>query len=288
MGQPLVNGAGDGSSGLPPLDQIREALRSPYLPSSITALADAEGYLETIWPHISSSLDTAGWIGSALYVADMALDTVERVYEPILTLDDLADAGLSEGNRSDLAEMVDVFHYVQPQVLLLLAALAEAFERDEVGGHGKVEPRPTTPRETRHRAISIPWASPDTPPLPEVVEVLGVDEPPDLYRALASYPKYLETAWQELQHLAAFPEFRRRGRALYFYARSGARFLAEPLSANPTALRKAGLSDGAIETARATIDQALPATAMMVMHAEAVRASLRIASREVVQAEGQA
>src|SRR5690606_35611530 len=114
------------------------------------------------------------------------------------------------------------------------------------------------------------------PPLPEVVEALGLDEPPDLYRAVAHWPGYLGVAWEELQHLAAYPDFRRRGRGLYFYARSGARFLAEPLRANPEALRAAGLDERSIEVARATLDRALPALATMMMHVEAMRIGLGV------------
>src|SRR3546814_94588 len=160
--------------------------------------------------------------------------------------------------------------------------------REEVGGYGKPDPRATLAsgeREERHLATRIAFAAEDTPPLPEVTDFLGLASAPDLYRAVASYPGYLGVAWEELQHLAAYPDFRRRGRGLYFYARSGARFLAEPLSANPEALRAAGLSDEAIETARAALDASLPAIAMMIMHTEAMRLGLGVAEREVVKKE---
>jgi hypothetical protein len=61
-------------------------------------------------------------------------------------------------------------------------------------------------------------------------------------RAVTTVPGYLEVAWEELRHLAVYPDFRRRGRGLYFYARSGARFLPEPLHADASSLREAGLS----------------------------------------------
>jgi hypothetical protein len=98
----------------------------------------------------------------------------------------------------------------------------------------------------------------------------------------AFYVAFLGVAWEELQHLAAYPQFRRRGRGLYYYARSGARFLAEPIDANPRALRAAGLSEDAIERAHAVLEAALPELAMMLMHAEAMRVGLRVQTREVV------
>lgn len=266
-------------------EEIRLALRSPILPSVVDRLAAVEGYLDVVWPRVKSSVETAGFIGSALYMTDMALDAVEQVYDPVFTRSDLVDAGMSEDDLEALAGVIDVFHYVQPQVLLVFAALAEAMGREEVGGYGKPDERSLGEREERHLATEIPLASADTPPLPEVTEALGLTSAPDLYRAVASWPAYLGVAWEELQHLAAYPDFRRRGRGLYFYARSGARFLAEPLRADPDALRAAGLSDETIEAARAALDETLPALAMMMMHAEAMRLGLGVADREVVKKE---
>ncbi|MCB9482606.1 MAG: hypothetical protein H6675_01240 [Dehalococcoidia bacterium] len=266
-------------------EEIRLALRSPYLPDAIDRLAAVEGYLEVVWPRVRSSVETAGFLGSAMYMTDMALDAVEQVYEPVLTRADLAAAGATNADLATLEGIIDVFHYVQPQVLLVVAALAEAMGREQVGGYGKPDPRPPSEREERHLATEVPSAAADTPPLPEVVDVLGLAEPPDLYRAVAATPGYLEVAWQELQHLAAYPDFRRRGRGLYYYARSGARFLAEPLRANPDALREAGLDDETIEAAGATLNASLPAIAMMMMHAEAMRLGLGVATREVVKKE---
>ncbi|MCK9495455.1 MAG: hypothetical protein M0R75_08160 [Dehalococcoidia bacterium] len=266
-------------------EEIRRALRSPFLPAAIDRLASVEGYLDVVWPRVQSSVETAGFLGSALYMTDMALDAVEQVYEPVMPRDALVEAGLAEGDLDALGEVIDVFHYVQPQVLLVVAALAEAMGRPEVGGYGKPDPRPLSEREERHLATAIPEASEDTPPLPEVREALGLASTPGLYRAVAAWPGYLGVAWEELQHLAAYPDFRRRGRGLYYYARSGARFLAEPLRADPDALREAGLDDATIEAARAALDESLPAIAMMMMHAEAMRLGLGIADREVVKKE---
>ena len=262
--------------------EIAEALRCPFVPEAIERLAAAEGYLEHLWPRLAVSVGTAGFLGSALYMADMALDAVEEVYEPLRTPEEFAGTG-GETDLEQVRAVLDVFHWVQPQLLLLVAALSEAWGRPSVGGHGRVEPRELSERERRHLATEVRFASPDTPPLPEVAEALNVAEPPQLYRAVAMWPGYLEVAWEELQHLTTYPDFRRRGRALYYYARSGARFLAEPIEANPEALRAAGLSDDAIATAKAALDASLPALATMVMHATAMRRGLGLTEREVVK-----
>lgn len=267
------------------LEEMRRALRLPFTPQPLARLAEVPGYLEFVWPQVATSVETAGFLGSARYMADMALDAVEAVdaeSESELSHASLLAAGVPAADLDALAEVVDLFHYVQPQLLLLLAALAEAWDREQVGGHGRLDPRDLPERERAHLAMRVALVEADRPPLPEIAEALGMEEAPDLYRAVAHWPRYLDVTWEELQHLVAYPDFRRRGRALYFYARGGARFLAEPLRANPDALRAAGLAPDVIEAAHRTLDAALPAMATLMMHAEAMRLGLGIRAREVV------
>jgi hypothetical protein len=271
-----------GPPSVPDRDAVAAVLRSPIEPELFEQLRETPRYLAHVWPVLEASIDTAGFLGSALYLADMALDAVEEVYHPILDRPAL-EAALGGEDLAALDRTLDVFHYLLPQTLLAGAALAEAFDRPRVGGQGRVEPREPKPRDAEHLATSVELASPAAGPLPEVIETLQLREPPRLYRAVACWPAYLEAAWDELQHLAAYPDFRRRGRALYFYARSGAKFLARPLEADPAALEAAGVAPEEIARARAIVDGAVPTLATMVMHCTAMRLGLGHAEREVVR-----
>ena len=79
----------------------------------------------------------------------------------------------SEADLDQIAAVVDVFHYVQPQLLLLLAALAEAMEKEQIGGYGKPDPRPVTDRERVHLATHVPSVDEGAGALPLVSEALG-------------------------------------------------------------------------------------------------------------------
>jgi len=259
-----------------------QALRSPFVPTVVAQLA-ATGYLGLVWPQLAPSLETAGFLGSALYMSDMALDAVEEVYEPVLSRDSLRAAGLSDAQLDEIGAVLDVFHWVQPQLLLIVAALAEAWEEPVAGGHGRPDPRERTEREVAHLATPVVLAPPEAGLLPEIAAVLQTVQAPELFRAAAHWPAYLTAVWEELQHLAAYPLFRRRGRALYFYARSSSRFLAVPLEANAAALAAQGMSASALAQAKAVLDAAQPTLAMMMMHCCALRIGLGIRTREVVQ-----
>ena len=266
-------------------ERLAAALGSPFAPSPVRRLAAAGAFLDAVWPRLAPSVATAGFLGSALYMADMALDAVEEVYdEPALSRESLLRGGAISGDELErLLAVLDVFHWLQPQLLLLLAALAESRDAPSVGGEGDPAPRAPSARERAHLATPVALATPEADPLPEVARELQLDEPPDLYRAAAVWPGYLAAAWDELQHLAAYPLFRRRGRALYFYARSASRFLAFPLRADDAALREAGVRPADLAEARAIVERALPAAATMTMHCAAMRLALGLREREVVR-----
>lgn len=269
------------SSAPPTQTEIAAAFRAPIAAELLTRLEVAPAYLAHVWPVLAASIGTAGFLGSALYVADMALDAVEEVYTPVIARDGLLEAMLAS-EIEGVEAVLDVFQYLQPQALLVGAALAEAFERPAVGGSGRAERREPRAREAAHLATEVPSVVAGGALLSEVAETLQLLEAPQLYGVLARWPGYLEASWKELQHLSAYPDFRRRGRALYYYARSGARFLAQELRADGDALREAGIADREIEAARAVVDASVPALATMVMHCTAMRLALGHREREVV------
>lgn len=265
------------------LTEAVRALRSPFVPAPLLDLAECGDYLPLVWPQVAPSLETAGFLGSGLYMADMALDAVEEVYQPILSRESLLGGALDADDLAHLEQVLDVFHWVQPQLLLLFAALAEGWENPRVGGQGRPDPREDSIRERQHLATRVDFASHQAGPLPEVVEALQLAEPPDLYRAVAVWPGYLDAAWEELQHLVAYPLFRRRGRALYFYARSSSRFLAQPIEVSPAALAARGARTEDLERAKGVLDASLPMLATMMMHCCAMRVGLGLTQREVVR-----
>lgn len=263
-------------------EHIATALRIPFVPDVIADLAHCENILEILWPQLAPSVETIGFVNSALYMADMALEAVEEVYEPTITPAALLNNALDENSIHQLLAVLDVFQWIQPQLLLLCAALAEARGNTSVGGQGHPQPRHTVEREQDHLMTKVEFASSNIGALPAITERLQLSKPSELYRAVGFWPAYLEVAWEEIQHLAAYPLFRQRGRGLYYYARSSSRFLAQPLYADDAALRKAGITDNAIAQTDILIDAALPTLATMMMHCSAMRLGLGVHKREVV------
>ena len=260
-----------------------DGFRSSWFPSLFNQLeADAPNYLSYIWPTVMKSIDTQGFLGSALYMTDMALDACELVYEPQTGRSDLVSHGMTNTEIQELEATLDLFHYVQPQVLLIGAALAEAFNREQVGGQGSDQVRELSDREKNHLTIEVKMDYADPSFFSNIIDILQLNKAPDLYRALGKWQLAVDIFWDELQHLATYPDFRRRGRALYYYARAGSKFLAVPLNADISSLKKLGISDEEIMHAQQIVNDNVPVLAMMIMHSTAIRLALGHSTREVV------
>ncbi|MFL2646913.1 MAG: hypothetical protein ACJ0KD_05615 [Dehalococcoidia bacterium] len=261
-----------------------DGFRSSWFPSLFNQLeTDAPNYLSYIWPTVMKSIDTQGFLGSALYMTDMALDACELVYEPQTGRSDLVSHGMTNTEIQELEATLDLFHYVQPQVLLIGAALAEAFNREQVGGQGSDQVRELSDREKNHLTIEVKMDYADPSFFSNIIDILQLNKAPDLYRALGKWQLAVDIFWDELQHLATYPDFRRRGRALYYYARAGSKFLAVPLNADIPSLKKLGISDEEIMRAQQIVNDNVPVLAMMIMHSTAIRLALGHSTREVVQ-----
>ena len=125
-------------------EDVRVALRAPVVPSPIARLVEvAPGYLDVVWPRVASSVDTTGFLGSALYLADMALTEVEAVYEPVMTREALREASVSDDEVASLLGVVDYYHYGRPQLLL---HLRPATERDVLGSKYRVRRHKVEPQ----------------------------------------------------------------------------------------------------------------------------------------------
>ena len=68
---------GESATSHAPAEQLARALGSPFVPAVLGEL-DAGGYLARVWPRLAPSVATQGFLHSALYMADMAADTMGR------------------------------------------------------------------------------------------------------------------------------------------------------------------------------------------------------------------
>jgi serine/threonine protein phosphatase PrpC len=229
---------------------IKDTLRVPIVNLVFRTLATHPDYLQLAWNQLKPNARIALFERSAGEIRRSAVEAV---------------VGLGQAPRPEAEEAIaalKVFHYVNPKLLLAVAALRASTS----GQYPKVEELPDEDkRQTRlgapDQAVLPPPVDPST--ASERVSSIFADIRSTLdlavvnsdYRALANWPDYLERAWNSLKPITQLPEYDRMSRDLKVMAEETALVLPFRMETNPYVLRLCGLSEDDIDEVRGILDQ---------------------------------
>lgn len=161
-------------------------------------------------------------------------------------VDALARAELGESQRFRLRGALDLFHYVDPKLLVFTAALRRALEGELpgptlIGPEGPPRVRLERGAPEDMHAMEMVDEAPEDPRVRAVFEdmkqTLGLEAVSSEYRALALFPSYLEAAWRHLKPLAGDGPYQRAAGQLREVARSVASSLPHAVDLSPGRLR---------------------------------------------------
>jgi len=261
---------------------ILQSLRSPLMPSVLEELLFFDTYSNKVLKNIFLSVNTNGFINNALYINDMSLKPLEDVID-FGSHNDFFKKNNSN-DRDQIIKILDIFTYLQPQILLILAALLESFHNDFVGGKGDNLMRKDLNEEILNKNYKLSFCKKDTFDLLESFKtVFKSTIIPDLYLSLSNYNEYLDYAWLQLQHLSSFPEVRQRSRGLYYYAVSSSKFLAYPFYGSIDRCLSLGINKIDLEKIEVIVKENLSMYSSMIMHCSAMRIGLGLNQKKVVK-----
>tara|TARA_B110000438_G_C15793136_1_gene641650 strand:- start:1350 stop:2165 length:816 start_codon:yes stop_codon:yes gene_type:complete len=263
-------------------EMIISTLRSPFLPTPFKKLSKHKIYFENFFMQILPSIDTQGFIDNALYVSDVSLEPAESIISINEHKNFFKEYDLEF--KQNITAILNIFDYQQPQVLLILAALLEAFENDTVGGNGSMVARIDLIQEKDNQKFHL--VLPDYEDFylyKEFEELFGADSVPDLYLSLTNHQDYLVYIWENLQHLSSFPDLRKRIRGIYYYAISSSKFLAKPIHGSVQECISLGISLDEINVIKELIHSSLSMYSTMIMHCAAMRVGLGINQKKIIK-----
>jgi hypothetical protein len=230
-------------------EDIRAALRVPLVNLVFRDLARYPDFLELAWRQLHPNMQT-------VYAERQADGIRARAVDGVAAL----GAAPSLDNAQARATL-SVFHYVNPKLLIAVAALRAA-----VGGqYPKLEELPAGAK--RQIPAGLPEGAPEIrmvdpaaegparEVLAEIREATGVQIVNSDYRALAQWPEYLTEAWGALRSLMATDGYRSITRELRLMAERSILGLPFRIEVNPHVMRLCGLDESEIDDIRATLDR---------------------------------
>lgn len=230
-------------------DDIKATLRTPIVGLAFRALAVQPDYLEVAWIALKPNVQTVFFEARADELRAFAVRT--------LTAEGAASApAIPEPARAAL----DVFHYVNPKLLLAIAALRSAASGQQ----------PRLAELTRDEKRQVAPGVPEGAHAPNLVDPATASEPvsgffrqietalsapavPCEYRALAAWPDYLRSGWDAIRGLMATPTYRQVVRELRSMAEETVVALPYRMDINPHVLRQSGLSERDLDDVHHTL-----------------------------------
>lgn len=247
--------------------EIKGTLGVPQVNAIFQAFAVYPRFLDLSWQAVRPAAETQQFfhLGNRLRA-----ETYTRVYNyfPVPDLRTAVHAqSLSAEARQAVSETVDLFHYLDPLLLLLAAALMQAFE-EPVGQpcrDGAPVEHPVFFR--RPLLVGEETAPPETRAVYEDMKhTLDVPALSTAYQAFARFPAFLESYWRALKPATQSP--------LYTFSRTGVRDTAWSLlrefparvELTPDQLSEAGISDDDITAVMRIGDLFVEALSRLVMN----------------------
>ena len=132
---------------------ILTLLSTPFLPRVFEDLSQHNNYSEKVIPQLFASINTQGFINNSMYINDMSLEPVEAIInlnQHKVFLDNTKFTNLHE-----LINILNIFQYQQPQMLLILAALQESFNHISIGGKGEKNERKYSENELKNKSYNL-------------------------------------------------------------------------------------------------------------------------------------
>jgi hypothetical protein len=216
---------------------IKESLRVSLVDAMFQAYATSPKFLDYVWRRFRPSMLAQPFVEQARKLTDLADAGVEG-----WAITDHAAAlhsrNYGESDLRKLREIVELFHAVNPKLLIIANALRVALTGEPIGGSGVPHPPNHVDRDKLvrdFRGLQVPMADERESPLrvrttfAEIQRTTGYSFVSTEYRAFGAYPDWLDVFWTDTRSLAV--DVRRRdlcGR-LERAAQDSARQLPYPL-----------------------------------------------------------
>lgn len=209
------------------LYEMRQTLRVTGLDVTVRTWAGFERFLVAMWEAMGPNTETRAFESAADEVRAQAVEAAERLGR----LGAWDAAVLGESQRYHLRGALELYHYLNPKMLVFTSAVKLALQDEPVGALQPLGSAERIERGAPARMMAMEWVAerPDDARLrglfKDIEETVGPPTLPGEFRGLALWPGYLEVAWERLKPRMKTEEWGRACDALLETSRRLARRL---------------------------------------------------------------
>jgi Halocarboxylic acid dehydrogenase DehI len=233
----------------PVFDDIKASLGVPLVNVVFQAYATHPQFLELHWKAAKPIVESEEFFNLAERLRAEAYTRMHNYFSIPDLCERMTDLSFSAGARHELTDVVELFNYNNPLLLLLVAAQMQAFDK-AVGRQNPVHPASHLVYAQKPVLVDEEKApSPIKKVYEDIKRTLAVPVVSTDYRAMARWPDFLADYWAVLKPLAQSPLYKEHCQAMRASALALANELPQPFQLTVAQLQDAGLSDDDVEAA---------------------------------------
>jgi hypothetical protein len=183
------------------LHELRQVLRVTGVDVTVRTWACFERFLVAMWEAMEPNAETRAFESAADEVRAQAVEVAERL-GPLGAWD---AAHLGESQRYHVRGALELYHYLDPKLLVFTSAVKLALQGSPVGAGRTWGSAERIERGAPARMMAMEWEA-ERPEdrrlrglLEDIQETVGPPSLPGEFRTLALWPEYLDAMWERLK-----------------------------------------------------------------------------------------
>src|SRR3954463_6965505 len=230
-------------------DEVRHALGIPFIPVVYQALAAYPEFLDLHWQTFAPLLRSKQFFQLGSRLRGEAYTRMHNYFQIEDLCEPLTEMSFSPGTKHQLGDVIDLFNYVNPLLLVITSAQLSAFEQPigqsrngQVGraDHPHFMERPVLIEE---ETASVPVKR----VYQEIKRVLSLPVVNTDYRAFARWPDFLNEFWKALRRIVQAPSYHEQQRALCESSETMVKELEVPIDFSIEKIQESGLADKEVD-----------------------------------------
>lgn len=224
--------------------EVKQLLGLPTVNKVFQSLASYPKFFSVFWEAADPMLRTNEFFSAANRLGAEAYTRVHNYFSVPDLRFKVEEMHFSSGAQEELRAEIELYHYNYPVLLLLCAALMQAFENP--GIEPRSQATPALRREIPRRPILVEEERAPAPTrriYDDVKRTLGAPFLNTCYLTFGRWPDFLREYWNALKPVITGPIYEQHRRAIQESALSLAAELPEPLQLSQHEMTEAGVRE---------------------------------------------
>ena len=256
-------------------DEIKAALGVPQVNVIFQAYAAYPAFLDLYWQSVKAAVETQEFF---LLADRLRGDAYTRVHNYFAVPDlcgRVSDLSFSSGAKHELTDVVELFHYNNPPLLLLSAIVMRAVEDSGAVAHAGHRPAKHPIFEDKPILVQEDAAPPATRKIfDDIKRTLGLSVLNSDYRAFARWPDFLDVYWTALKPITQSPLYERYCEEMKEFAFNLTSELPERVQLSIAQMEEAGINEDDISAVLQLTDRFTEVLSALVLNVAFAKISL--------------